>query len=508
MEYTPTVSNLPIYRRSIVLAIRSIHADKIYNHTKKFELRKVAPKFIPRRMYLYESDKKSITGVVIVDKLISSSPEKLWEHVGELTATTKERFFDYYEGKLLGHAFKIAKATKFAEPLSLKRIKQIEDGFTVPRSFLYTDNFPKLDRFLFNLCLTSTLFQKSRKWEFKTLAPQNENSFITLVEKHISNSYLETGVAYAQRLIELSRLQSDPEGIFTYSKLILEIYFKNRLIGFATLTLKYSGAVKTGPVIILEKYRNQGLGKEFRQILHERLEKAGFTKVYCTAPVNNLPALNYLLASSYRIEAHLFRQYHNEHDEIVFGYLLSKQRALGPEIIRPLVPFNKFSVLNRFSFEVLDLMKNEFNNLYFQMPDTWYRDQLFRSLKYAASSNSATDFKPRLIFIASSAGDGGDENIQSVAFCVFKRGGSVKLLLFSRSSHVDSLIKFINFVEENIKAYKGPNTIRKIYSLVPSADVDIIEAFMSSGYHLEGILEKPFNLFSDSTVVAKQISPE
>ena len=40
----------------VVVSIRPEHASRLYRGEKIFELRKIAPRFVPRRMFLYETN--------------------------------------------------------------------------------------------------------------------------------------------------------------------------------------------------------------------------------------------------------------------------------------------------------------------------------------------------------------------------------------------------------------------------------------------------------------------
>ena len=94
------------------------------------------------------------------------------------------------------------------------------------------------------------------------------------------------------------------------AKRILQIYYRGEFIGFVVVTFKHGGTLKTGPVILLDQYRDRSLGQQLRSFLHAAAPRGGLRKVYCTTNVNNAPGVQYLLRSSYRVEAHLSKQYH------------------------------------------------------------------------------------------------------------------------------------------------------------------------------------------------------
>jgi len=195
--------------------------------------------------------------------------------------------------------------------------------------------------------------------------------FVELVDKHISGSYLETGREYGRKLIAVSASNQDCEGIFTLRKRILEVMYEGRLSGFVVLTEKIGGSVKTGPTIIFDRYRGKGLGEQLRGVLHETLFMAGFRKVYCSAPARNIAALSYLLKSGYKVEAHLQRHYHQDHDEFIFGYMLARYRGEQREYTREMAPFSDYKRLTKYSESVCEFIREGFSEVYAKPPNGW-----------------------------------------------------------------------------------------------------------------------------------------
>lgn len=502
MEFNPIANYTPEMNQDVILTIHARNSSKLYEGSKKYELRKSTPRIIPRRMFLYESDKKILTGYIVIDGIITGSPSDVWDETGEL-GTTKERFFWYFEKSKTANAFRVSHAVRFNNPISLENIREIEPGFRPPQTYLYLSNLPKLNLFLSKLMIEESLYFADENFTSKPINDSNTNLFIELFEKHISGSYLDSDSIHARKIIEINQRHTDVEGIFTKSKKILEIYYGDNLFGFVVATMKYGGSIKTGPVILLPEFRNQGLGKKLRKFIHTAAIRAGYRKVYCTIPIGNKAALQYLLDSSYKIEGHLTNQYHHTHDELVLGYSLTNERQIGQEIIRPINSFDQFNLLKSFSSEAFVLFKEQFNNLYFQMPDEWFFQQIDSAI---SNSEKSSGNKGRYIFTAESNQNttviDANSNMQALAICIPKRGGSTKIIILTRSSHQESIIRFIEYLENQIKTLSN-NTNRKTYSILPVIDTSILLSFWESGYKTEGVLDRPYNLMTDMIIVSK-----
>lgn len=496
MDQLNLISNIPENSGDLLISILPMHAKRIYAGKKTFELRKVLPREIPHRIFLYETERKKITGHIIVESVISGRPETIWKRTRE-RGTTRTRFFQYFGDRPVAHAFKIAKAVKYKSPISPDTLGLFANGFFSPQNFLYLEKFPSLRTALHRHAFNEVLTLINKPFLLSRLSSANRKAFVRMTQRHISGSYLETGSAYARKLIQVHSTPSDVEGILSLGKTILEVRVSKNLIGFCVLTDKIGGSIKTGPTLLKEKYRSVGVGSKLRQQLHKALSAVGYRKVYCTAPTNNEAAVGYLLASGYRIEAHLIKHYHNKHDEFVFGFPLTTTRTVRLDNMRPVVPAQKFFKLRTESASASDFLQNAFNECLCKMPPGW----AFRQIKEAIQPvPRRSKFKPRLIFLAL-----GDLEIQAAALCVHKRGGSMKLLIVSRTSHVETLRNLINKAE--VETQKEVQTrYRKLYTFVPSTDSALQSAFYAQGYYAEGILDRPYRASEDLVILARFIN--
>jgi predicted transcriptional regulator len=117
----------------LILSIQPVHAERILNGVKHFELRKTLPKNGFRRVYLYESGGVGVVGCFDTISILRMPVRKLWLAVGD-NATPKERFFNYFGGRSVGCAIPIKNPIRFPRPVLLADIKKADPKFSVPIS--------------------------------------------------------------------------------------------------------------------------------------------------------------------------------------------------------------------------------------------------------------------------------------------------------------------------------------------------------------------------------------
>jgi predicted transcriptional regulator len=124
-------------RQNVILSIQPEFADKIFNHTKKYEYRKVM--FYPdaKKVYVYCTEPTSkIIGYFVIDDIIQGSPSNVWRKTSKQSGITKKYFDDYFSGYNKAYAIKIKLAKLFKKPIEPKNVI---NGFRAPQSFMYTD---------------------------------------------------------------------------------------------------------------------------------------------------------------------------------------------------------------------------------------------------------------------------------------------------------------------------------------------------------------------------------
>lgn len=120
----------------VVMSIKPKFAEKILNGTKIFELRKKIFKKKVERVIIYESSPtKKIVGEFIIDKIISDTPDKIYQKYNEYLGIDKVNYFEYFKNTNIAYAIKIKKVIKYEKELTLAEFSLKR----APQSYQYID---------------------------------------------------------------------------------------------------------------------------------------------------------------------------------------------------------------------------------------------------------------------------------------------------------------------------------------------------------------------------------
>ena len=139
----------------LLLSIHPEFASKIFNGSKKVELRKIKPRLTKNDIILiYETSPVSaLSGAIKVKEIISDHPNVLWKKIKLNAGISWEKFSQYYEGKSKGFAILIKDVFIFPNVIELCNLKKIMPAFHPPQSYIYLEN----DTIISNILKTSNL---------------------------------------------------------------------------------------------------------------------------------------------------------------------------------------------------------------------------------------------------------------------------------------------------------------------------------------------------------------
>ena len=125
---------------NVLLSVRPKYADKIFEHTKTVELRRVRPKLLEKGdlVLLYVSSPvQALAGAFKVDKIIEKPLKDLWRIVRKKSGITRQEFDNYYDGVSVGVGifFKVQDVQQLDEPITLDILKA--QSFHPPQGFRY-----------------------------------------------------------------------------------------------------------------------------------------------------------------------------------------------------------------------------------------------------------------------------------------------------------------------------------------------------------------------------------
>lgn len=128
--------------RSVLLSIQPRYADKIFEGSKRVELRRRFPSsYAGNIVLLYVSTPiKAIVGGFQISHVVTEEPSVLWEKVKDIAGVSFEQFVSYYSGTTLGYGIFIERAWKYSDPVDLRTLKNLITNFSVPQNFRYFCN--------------------------------------------------------------------------------------------------------------------------------------------------------------------------------------------------------------------------------------------------------------------------------------------------------------------------------------------------------------------------------
>lgn len=410
----------------------------------------------------------------------------------------KYRFQAYFKGARTACAYRIEECVKYSQPISLSALREIEETFRPPQNFSYCARFEALATHLVTVAAHESLGVHSDGLHFVPISDNDYPRFRGAVEEHISGSYLETGAEYADKLLELHRAGIDHEGVFTRRKWVMSAVRGQDEVGYVVLTEKLGGSVKTGPTILFDEHQRQGLGVRIRAELRDRLRKAGYRKVYCTAPSDKPAATRYLIASGARIEAHLERHYHEGHDELVFGEVLDIRRSTAAVSASDDSKAEVVRRVDRYDPMLEEFIAKTMPRQYMRVPTAWPSKQIRAAARLAKGGRPG--FKARLMYYTTG------ERINGLVICVFKRGGSAKLLTLVSSTDESVPRELIRRARRKLTT--AANKCRKLYAHVPLSEPSLLNAFLAEGFSIEGLLTMPYCNSRDLVVLGQMLDDD
>ncbi len=120
----------------ILLPIKPQFADKILSGEKCFEFRKCLPKNTNIDTVIIYATKPigKVVGEFKVDSIVSNSPDDLWEITKDKAGISQKYFSEYFFGRNIAHAFKVASVKKYDNQID---IKDFCNKKAPPQSFFY-----------------------------------------------------------------------------------------------------------------------------------------------------------------------------------------------------------------------------------------------------------------------------------------------------------------------------------------------------------------------------------
>lgn len=123
--------------KTVIMSIKPTYARRIFEGTKRFELRRSAIKLDPGdRVIVYESaPTKAVVGSFLVEDVVRDGPHALWRRHRKAFGIAKGDYFAYFEGRDTAHAIRVAMVESVA-PVPLETLRQRIADFRPPQSYM------------------------------------------------------------------------------------------------------------------------------------------------------------------------------------------------------------------------------------------------------------------------------------------------------------------------------------------------------------------------------------
>ncbi len=313
----------------------------------------------------------------------------------------------------------------------------------------------------------------------KNINQKDEEIFVELHSKIISNKYPFSKQKTAHSFIQNHKDNFDKKGYFTKNKTIWKITDNSDVCGYTVVSEKRGGSIKFGPTMIIPERQNKGYGGKIRKMVEDYYCNIGYRKAYSTTNLDNKPAIFYITKIGYKIELHLENHFEKNKDELVLSKFLNPTKSLK---YNSTIDFDNLNEVEKSIYEEVSLYCDDIDNIFF--------DNIRASLSNMNIINELLFINKKKKIIQST-------NHKAIAITTPKRGGCIKLsplVLSLNNDDNDYLFKKI------ISYYKG--NFHKLYTLIPLHHISILKKF---GFFIEGIIREPYKENVDLIIMSKFI---
>ncbi len=123
----------------LLLSVRPVYAQKIFDGTKTVELRRVPPRVERGDLVLVyvSSPIKALVGTFEVEKVVNDHPRRLWDIVQDRVGITRKEFYTYYAGASEAYGIFFSDVQSLSKPLGLETLRENWPDFHPPQGYCY-----------------------------------------------------------------------------------------------------------------------------------------------------------------------------------------------------------------------------------------------------------------------------------------------------------------------------------------------------------------------------------
>lgn len=119
----------------VLLSIKPEYVEKIFNGSKKYEIRKnIFKRKNIKKIIIYSSSPISkIVGEFEIEDIITDNLENIWDIIKNDSGVSIDFFYQYFEDKSKAYAIKIGKIKKYRKA---KKLEEFNINYA-PQSYIY-----------------------------------------------------------------------------------------------------------------------------------------------------------------------------------------------------------------------------------------------------------------------------------------------------------------------------------------------------------------------------------
>lgn len=120
-----------------LLSVHSKYSRALFDGSKKVEFRKTPFRRDISHVVIYETAPISmVVGVFELAGIDTDTPTELWRRYQDVGGIGRAEFFEYFAGRDVGVALKVAAIVQLSEPVSLSSLRE---GLAAPQGVIYLD---------------------------------------------------------------------------------------------------------------------------------------------------------------------------------------------------------------------------------------------------------------------------------------------------------------------------------------------------------------------------------
>ena len=121
----------------LLMSIKTIHANKIFSGIKTFEYRtrSINDNNLNKYCLIYSSEgEKAVIGYVVFDYIVEGSADYL---IKNTSPENSDALKEYLSNKEKGYALHIKEYKRFDKPITLGKLRKLNNNFNVPQYYRY-----------------------------------------------------------------------------------------------------------------------------------------------------------------------------------------------------------------------------------------------------------------------------------------------------------------------------------------------------------------------------------